>query len=321
MHSDVANVLNSLAGLYLQQGAYSKAEPLYLRSLDIWTKAKGPMHPGVATCLRNLGALYTDQGAYQKAESLYLRALHNDEHVLGTLHPDVVQDLYGFARLYRVQAAHDKALPLLSRAVEIRDTQLHTELARLSEPRRRALIATLRKETATVVSLHADAMPASPRALELAVITVLRRKGRILDSLSETQATLRSHLTPALRAPLDQLAQARSELSRRVHSPPDPKDAGAHAAAIAESRARVERLEAALDTASLELRAQSAPVAVAQVQAALPRGAMLVEFVRYQPFAPGVVEQRRQPDRYVALSSCSRSRRVWPTRLPAHGRQ
>ncbi|HEX3481015.1 MAG TPA: tetratricopeptide repeat protein [Kofleriaceae bacterium] len=300
MNPAVANELNSLAGLYLLQGAYGKAEPLYLRSLDIWEKAARPMHPGVQACLRNLGLLYTDQGAYQKAESLYLRALHNDEKVLGTLHSDFVQDLFGLARLYRVQGAHDKAQPLLARAVEIRETQLRTELARLSEPRRRALIATLREEVGTVVSFHVDVMPASASALDLALTTVLRRKGRILDSLAETQATLRSHFTPALRAQFDQLAQARTELSRRVHSPPDPKDAGARAAGIAASRARVEALEAALGTASLEFRTQSAPTTVAKVQAALPRGAMLVEFVRYRPFVPGVVEQRRQPDRYVA---------------------
>jgi len=300
MYRDVAIVLNNLAFVHLVQGAYSKAEPLYLRALGIWENAVGPMHPDVAACLRNLGRLYTDQGAYQKAESLLLRALHNDEKALGTLHPDVVRDLNGLARLYRVQGARDKAQPLLSRAVDIRETQLRTELARLSEPRRRALLTTLREETGTVVSFHVDAMPTSERALELALTTVLRRKGRILDSLAETQATLRSHLTPGLRAQLDQLAQARTELSRRVHAPPDPKDSEARLAAIAASRARVEGLDAALSTASLEFRVQSAPITVAKVQAALPRGAMLVELVRYQPFVRGVVEQRRQPDRYVA---------------------
>ena len=300
MHPVVANELNSLAGLYRLQGEDSKAEPLYLRSLDIWEKAVGPMHPGVATCLRNLGLLYTDQGAYGKAEPLYLRALRNDEKVLGAMHSDVVQDLYGLARLYRVQGAHEKAQPLLSRAVDIREAELRTELGRFSEPARRALMATLRDETGTLVSFHADAMPTSASALELALTTVLRRKGRILDSLAETQATLRSHLTPGLRTQLDQLAQARAELSQRIHSPPGSVGAAARAAAIAASRARVERLEAALSTASLDFRAQSAPITIAKVQAALPRGAVLVEYVRYQPFVPGTVQQRLQPDRYVA---------------------
>src|SRR6185295_11953745 len=97
-----------------------------------------------------------------------------------------------------------------------------------------------------------------------------------------------------------QLAQARTELSQQLYSPPKPGGAAGRAAAIAASRVRVEGLEAALGAASVEFRAQSAPITVAKVQAALPRGAMLVEFVRYQPFAQGRVQQRSQPDHYVA---------------------
>jgi hypothetical protein len=35
MHPDVATSLNPLAVLYQAQGAYPKAEPLYVRALDI----------------------------------------------------------------------------------------------------------------------------------------------------------------------------------------------------------------------------------------------------------------------------------------------
>jgi len=300
MHRDVANHLTNLAWLYLKQGAYGRAEPLALRALDISEKALGPTHPEVAVALVTLAALYTDQGAHGKAESLYLRALRIDEKMLARMHPEVAKDLDGLGRLYRVQGARDKALAVLTRSVAIREAQLRTELPRLSESRRRALMTVLGKETASVVSFQVDAMPASERALQLALTTVLRRKGRILDSLAETQATLRSHLTPALRAQLDQLAQARTELSRLWYSPPNPHDGGNRTAAIAAGRARVEGLEAKLGTASVELRAQSAPITIANVRAALPPGAMLVEFVRYQRFASTVAEQSLQPDRYVA---------------------
>jgi CHAT domain-containing protein len=300
LHPSVANDLSSLAGLYRGQGAYAKAEPLFLRALEIWEKSVGPIHPGLATCLRSLAEVYSAQGAYAKAEPLFLRARRIDEKVLGTMHPEIARHLYALAGLYRAQGAHDRAQPLLARALEVREAQLRTELARLSEVRRRALMTTLRDETASVVSFHVDGKPASASALELALTTVLRRKGRILDSLAETQATLRGHLTPGLRAQLDQLARARTELSERLYSPPNLRGLAERAAAVTASRARVEALEAALGTASLEFRAQSAPITVAKVQAALPRGAMLVEFVRYRSFAQGRAEQRSQPERYVA---------------------
>jgi tetratricopeptide (TPR) repeat protein len=284
----VASDLSNLAALHAQRGNYPEAERLYLRALEIWKTAVGAMNPKVATCLGDLAALYTDQGEYGKAEPLLLGALDIDRKVRGPMHPDAARNLYGLARLYRAQGAHEKARPLLSRAVEIREAQLRTELARLSEARRRALMTTLRDETASVVSFHVDAMPTSAPARELALTTVLRRKGRILDSLAETQATLRNHLTPRLQGQLDRLAQARAELARLLYS--SPGGTPDRAAAIAASRARVEALEAALGAASAEVRAQAAPVTIANVQAALPRGAMLVEFVRYQPF----VRERRQ---------------------------
>ena len=56
-HPDVATSLNNLAVLYLDQGQYAQAEPLYQRSLAIWEKALGPEHPNVATSLNNLALL------------------------------------------------------------------------------------------------------------------------------------------------------------------------------------------------------------------------------------------------------------------------
>ena len=53
-HPNVANSLNSLAGLYRTQGQYTQAEPLFKRSLAIWEKALGPNHPDVANSLNSL---------------------------------------------------------------------------------------------------------------------------------------------------------------------------------------------------------------------------------------------------------------------------
>ena len=52
-----ATSLNNLAVLYLAQGQYAQAEPLYQRSLAIWEKTLGPEHPDVATSLENYAAL------------------------------------------------------------------------------------------------------------------------------------------------------------------------------------------------------------------------------------------------------------------------
>jgi CHAT domain-containing protein/Tfp pilus assembly protein PilF len=296
-HPDVASSLNNLAKLYRAQGAYAKAEPLLTRALAIDEKALGPSHPLVAFDLNNLAEVYRTQGAYAKAEPLYTRALAIREKALGPSHPDVAFSLNSLALLYRAQGVYAKAESLVARAAEIQEQQLRTELARLSESRKRALMTLLQDETETVVSLHADAMPSSTSALELALTTVLRRKGRILDSMIDSDTRIRSHLTPQLRDQVDRLAQARSELVAQLYA-----STGTPAlAAVTATRARIDEIEAVLSEASAEFRTELEPVTLAKIQAALPAGTALVELVRYRRDYPRQAQARRwQQERYVA---------------------
>jgi tetratricopeptide (TPR) repeat protein len=297
-HPDVASSLNNLAVLYWDQGVYARVEPFLVRALDIHEKVVGRNHPIVATGLNNLALLYGAQGAYAKAEPLLVRALDVVERALGPHHPDVAAKLNNLAALYRAQSAYAKAEPLLARAVDIAERQLRTELERLSEPRKRALMALLQNETKGLVSFHADAVPGSDSSLELALTTVLRRKGRIVDSLADGQTRLRAHLTPVLQQQLDQLARVRSELVDQLYAPASPS-AAAHRDGIKALYTRMDELESALSAASDEFRIQVAPVTVAAVQAEIPADAALVEFVRYRRFDPRQ-SQRWQEERYVA---------------------
>src|SRR5262249_4886645 len=158
----------------------------------------------VAQSLSNFAALHYAQGAYAKAESLAIRALDIREKALGHNHPLVTISLNNLAVFYWAQGAYAKAEPFYARAADIAEQQLRTELERLSEPRKRVLMALLEGQTESLVSFHADAVPSSLPALGLALTTVLRRKGRIVDSLTDSQARLRAHLTPALQQQLDQ---------------------------------------------------------------------------------------------------------------------
>jgi CHAT domain-containing protein len=139
---------------------------------------------------------------------------------------------------------------------------------------------------------------------------VLRRKGRVLDSLTEAQRTLREHLTPPLRDQLDQLAQARSELGAQLYATAEQRASTQRAAAIQALHARIDGLEGMLSTASAEFRAQNEPVTLAHVQAALPPGAMLVELVRYHRF-DARAQPSEQEERYVAYLVTSHGPPHW----------
>ena len=71
----MANTLDNLANVYLRQGKYEQAEPLYQRSLSIKEKNLGPDHPSLTFTLNPLAELYRAQGKHETAEHFYQRAL------------------------------------------------------------------------------------------------------------------------------------------------------------------------------------------------------------------------------------------------------
>jgi tetratricopeptide (TPR) repeat protein len=79
-------ILNNLAEVYLVQGEYGKAAPLYARALAIFEKILGAESPGTAGGLNNLARLYQAQGEYAKALPLYERALSIFEKEVGSKH-------------------------------------------------------------------------------------------------------------------------------------------------------------------------------------------------------------------------------------------
>jgi len=52
-HPDDVTTLNNMALLYMQQGKYEEAEPLYKRALDILQRTFPNGHPNIDTCENN----------------------------------------------------------------------------------------------------------------------------------------------------------------------------------------------------------------------------------------------------------------------------
>lgn len=299
-HPDTVVTLNNLAALYQDQGIHSKAEQLLIRTIAIHEEKQDLQHPNLALHLHNLAEVYRSQGAYAKAKPLFLRAISIREKALGSQHPDVAISLHRLATLHVAQGAFAKAEPLFGRAADIRETQLRTELSRLPEPRKRALMQMLRNESESLVSFHAHGAPGRATALELALTNVLRNKGRVLDSLTDNQAALRNSLTPALRDQLEQLTEARAQLTAQLYSRKEPTARASRRSQLDALRARIDELETSLSAASAEFRSQASPVTIAKVQAELPAGSALVELVRYQRFDARDYAKRWKEERYLA---------------------
>ncbi|MGB7445248.1 MAG: tetratricopeptide repeat protein, partial [Coleofasciculaceae cyanobacterium] len=297
-HPLVAVDLNNLALLYSSQGRYELAEVLYRQALEMRQRLLGQEHPDVAQSLNNLAGLYDSQGRYELAEVLYRQALDMWQRLLGSEHPHVATSLNNLAALYLAKDDVTNALNFFNQATAVEERNLDTFLTIGSERQKQQYMATLPGTTHRTISLHLQDAPTNPQAANLALTTLLRRKGRILDAVTNNLQTLHQNLTPENQKLLDQLASTRSQLAALIFrgvgdTPPDQ-----YRQQIATLKAEANELENQLAHRSSQFRTQSQPVTIEAVQQLIPAEAALVELVLYKPY--NARERKWEPAHYAA---------------------
>jgi tetratricopeptide (TPR) repeat protein len=124
--ADQAGITDPTARLIGAQGlllfckaAYSDAEPLMRRALEIDEASYGPDHSEVATDLSNLASLLQATNRLGEAELLMRRALAIDEASPSSDHPGVAIRLNNLASLLQATNRPEEAGPLMRRALAI----------------------------------------------------------------------------------------------------------------------------------------------------------------------------------------------------------
>jgi CHAT domain-containing protein/Tfp pilus assembly protein PilF len=300
-HPLVALALNNLAEVYHDRREFAQAEPRYLRSLAIREKKLGDLHSDVGQSLNNLGNLYRDQGDYGRAEQFYKRALATREKALGPEHPDVVSTLSNISLLYMDKGDFAEAQRFQSRAIAISERNTALNLSSGSERQKLAYLDSLSEQLDRAVTLSVKLAPENAAAGDLALATVLQRKGRVQDVLSGSLVSLRRRLNLEDAKLLDRFNETTAQLSRLVLAGPQQLTAKEFQQRNKELNEQRERLEAEIARRSAAFRAQSQPVTIDAVRKALPDNAALLEFVSYRPLSPkGITAKERYgAPRYV----------------------
>ena len=118
-HYSYADCLQKLAGVYIDNGLYSLAEPICISAIEITKEILGIQHPEYASTLDILGGLYSDIGEETKAEFYYLQALELRKEYLGEQHPDYVASLNNIGILYSNMGDYIKAETYYLNAMKI----------------------------------------------------------------------------------------------------------------------------------------------------------------------------------------------------------
>lgn len=301
-HAELGVTLHHQAELLRLKGDVDRAMAVEERALSIMSRTLGEKHPRYAIGLTSMAAMRRAKGELDEASALLRRAYAINEAALGPSNGEVAPLLDAMARLDLDAGRPASALDRLRRAVASSDERATLTLATGSEHQKLAYMSTLRSQTDLVIALHMLFAPTTPEAAELALSTVLRRKGRVLDAMADSLLTLRSAPKEEDKDLLVQLTVAQREFSELALRGPRSMTRDAYEAELSRLDARRRRLEAKVSEKSDARGAKRPLISIAEVRAAIPEGAALVEIVLYSPAAALISRSKGapEPDRYAA---------------------
>ena len=123
-HLTVAEDMERLGDVLLQQDKYDEAEPLLQAALDVRRRRLGTSSEATAEALDRLATLYQRQNAYATAEPLFREALAIRRGLFGDTAVVVAQSLNNLGVLLFLEDAFDQAAPVYREAIAIDVRQL-----------------------------------------------------------------------------------------------------------------------------------------------------------------------------------------------------
>jgi tetratricopeptide (TPR) repeat protein/CHAT domain-containing protein len=293
-HPDYASSLSNLGSAYESMHEYARAESMLLESLEITEATVGKKHPDYATVLNNLGVVYHKMGQVDRAESVYRAALEIKRELLGPKHDSCGETLANLAAVHQATGNYQASETLLREALEIRYTLFRETISALPERQQLAMARRLRWPLDAYLTLVLDARLPSEDAFKHA----LSWKGAVF--VQQYQARIRrdqQELIPLL----EQLQTTASQLATLALATPGPGQRESWTHQMADLTERKERLQAELGLKSEAFRDLQATrdVTVAELQAALSKEAILVDFLEYMHFSSQTGERENHLAAFV----------------------
>jgi CHAT domain-containing protein len=291
---------SSLADLKREQGKPKEALALLEKAKAEMTKIS-PISSTVYNT--QIVDVLRDMGEYKRAEQLL------DEHRkaviknYGKKHP-----MYGAAQMsavnvYAGAGKIKEAEATLDEALDISERELALVLRSGTDTDHAVYFSRNAYVLDTALNFGLNYAPNSGSATRLALTTLLRRKGRMLDAAAAALATIRSKLSPDDKKILDELNSARAQLAKLVNAGPSATGGEDYAKEVAALEEKVQRLELQVSKKSAAYRTVTQPIELTAIQKVIPSDARLVEIVNYQPWDPKTpysINVKYKPRRYAA---------------------
>lgn len=297
-----AHVFSHLGAVATDKGEWDAAEERFARAITIWSAQRGALHPRTLGVRMKLGYMLRMAGRFDRAAEVFPAVLDDLLRIHAPDHPAVVTMAEGMAILHATMARWQDALAAAKDSVAGRWQHLGGELVAGSNEDRYRDAAGLQigiDILLTIAQRHGGG-PAVDAAFEWHAAA----KGVVYRHVLWQRERLLHDLTPAQRELRGELEVCRASLARLAYAAA-PTDVGGHAARIAELCERKNALEQRLG-ASLGAGFGDERVATAELAAALPADAALLDFRFQRPYRFATVEHGR-----IVTPEAADEERLW----------
>lgn len=280
--------LQNLGSIARSKKQYARALELLERAEAISEKEIGPQKPDTAALLINIGNVYRGEKELNKAVEYFQRALTILEVSAGPYHSLTRAALANLADTYIQVGDIPHALEFQTRTAQVVDKQIEFNLSTGSERQRLAYRDFMAGRTDRTISFHIQNDPKDRAAIELAALTILRRKARVLDSVSGSLAALRERMKPEDQKLIDQLGSTDAQLAKVALSGPGKTAQAEYLQHLHQLEAQKEKLEGDISERSAGYFEKNSSITLQAIKSAIPANAALIEFAVYRPYDPSV---------------------------------
>lgn len=286
----------NLGFLYESKGDYDQAERLYLHSLEVSEKFGFRR----LTLLNNLGDTYRAKKDFGKANEFYQRVIARIEERRGpnSSSTDYLIALQGLAELHRAQGELGQAVSVLARALNICEKHLARNIVTGSERQKLLSLDRCSNLSGLALTLHTQSFPNNDESLQLAFTSLLRQKGRVLDTVFDNVAALRRRASAEDQILLKRFVEARTELSNWALKGTSQIGAADYQLRLKQFEDQFEKIEAEVAARSEGFLDQSRLATLEELKTAIPDQVTLIEIARYSPVS--VTTGKEEEPRYAA---------------------
>ena len=281
--SPLVKPLATIGSFYRESGDLVKARGFMDRALSIARVHQKGDPLELAKTLLYSARLRIFENDLPAAESELIESLAIQEGILGFEHIDVREVLNDLARFYAIQGNATKAVETQARANQIGERHLAINLNFGTEHQRLAFASLLSADLDQTLTLHSRLSDSDKVLREMAAAMLIQRKGRVLDATAGSLATLRAHLKPEDASLLTQLNDTTAQLSALMLSGPRSVGVAEFNARRTELQTRKYDYERELSRRSSGYYARPEAYSIADVKAAIPQDAALVEYALVKP--------------------------------------